>query len=65
MHYYKISLYNNFYYEDIKMLFCISKNTKKTFRWAKLHIRNQIYMNRLLSLHKWDNPSMASPFIII
>jgi len=47
------------------MLFLFIKNTKKTFRWAKLHIRNQKYMNRLLSLHKWDNPSMASPFIII
>jgi hypothetical protein len=48
-----------------KMLFLINKNTKKTFRWAKLHIRNQKYMNRLLSLNKWDNPSTASPFIII
>jgi len=47
------------------MLFLFSKNKKKTFRWAKLHIRNQYYMNRLLSLHKWHNPSMASHFIII
>ena len=48
-----------------KMLCLINKTTKKTFRWAKLQIRDQKYMNRLLSLNKWDNPSIASPFIII
>jgi alkanesulfonate monooxygenase SsuD/methylene tetrahydromethanopterin reductase-like flavin-dependent oxidoreductase (luciferase family) len=49
----------------IKMLFLVNKKIKKTFRWAKLHIKNQKYMNRLLSLNNWDNPSMASPFVII
>jgi len=47
-----------------KMQCLINKNTKKTFRWAKLQIRDQNYMNRLLSLNKWNNPPIASPFII-
>ena len=47
------------------MFLYAKKIIKRTFRWAKLHLKKQCYMNRLLSLKKVNNPPLATPLTII